>query len=299
MTTNTVGDNAWIGLWQVPNKFRWQTNDASYFEWAATVGVPPTSKRASDVALREVVRFGATYPVYVTHLALHRFLDFVNVNVFNGVLDLPARRRTRGLRGPAVLTLMAVVVLCLTLPHEARRTLFLGWPLLFNLPLFLLFFSDGMRHVAPCTASLLVSAVPPLLEAGFYRMLGRRRRVEPRYRRGVRGRVVSRTVGRSRAPRLRPPALLDAVSRPRAFCLVPALTIEYLSPVCRGLVSRQVLRDRRRRSLLDAVAARRGAAPRRGERAGPRPPAPGARHRRGRGPLPGSDRAGHRSGGWT
>ncbi len=34
-----------------------------------------------------------------------------------------------------------------------------------------------MRHVAPCTASLLVSAVPPLLEAGFYRMLGRRRLV--------------------------------------------------------------------------------------------------------------------------
>ena len=32
-----------------------------------------------------------------------------------------------------------------------------------------------MRHIAPCTAALLVSAVPPLLEAGFYRELGRRR----------------------------------------------------------------------------------------------------------------------------
>jgi hypothetical protein len=176
MTTNTVGDNAWIGLWQVPNKFRWQTADASYFEWAARVGVPPTSKRASDVALREVARFGATYPVYVTHLALYRFLDFVNVNVFNGTLSYP-HVVYEALRGPAVFSLMAVVVLCLTLPHEARRTLFLGWPILFNLPLFLLFFSDGMRHIAPCTASLLVCAVPPLLEAGFYRQVGRRRLV--------------------------------------------------------------------------------------------------------------------------
>ncbi len=174
MTTNTVGDNAWIGLWQVPSKFRWQTKDESYFEWAAKVGVPPTSKRASDVALREVVRFGATYPVYVTHLAFHRFLDFVNVNVFNGVIAYPHVVYERW-RGPAVFTLMGVVVLCLALPHEGRRMLFLGWPVLFNLPLFLLFFSDGMRHVAPCTASLLVSAVPPLLEPGFYRMLERRR----------------------------------------------------------------------------------------------------------------------------
>lgn len=55
-------------------------------------------------------------------------------------------------------------------------TLFLGWPLLFNLPLFLLFFSDGMRHVAPSSAALLVAAVPPLLEAGFYASLVRRRR---------------------------------------------------------------------------------------------------------------------------
>ena len=45
------------------------------------------------------------------------------------------------------------------------------------LPLFLLFFSDGMRHVAPCSAALLVTSIPPLLEAGFYRALGRRWRV--------------------------------------------------------------------------------------------------------------------------
>jgi hypothetical protein len=174
MTTNTVGDNAWIGLWQVPHKFRWQTKDASYFEWAELTGVPATSKRANDVALREVGRFAATYPVYVAHLALYRFLAFANTDVFDGVLSYP-HVVYQALPGAVVWGLLALLVLGLSLPHEGRRTLFLGWPILFNLPLFLLFFSDGMRHVAPCAASLLASTVPLLMESGFYRALGRRR----------------------------------------------------------------------------------------------------------------------------
>ncbi len=173
-TTNTVGDNAWIGLWQVPSQFRWHTKDESYFEWADRVGVPATSKRASDTALREVARFALTYPVYVVHLGLYRFLEIVNVNVFNGVISYP-RVVYEHLRGPAVWSLLGVVALCFVLPHEPRRTLLVGWPLLFNLPLFLLFFSDGMRHIAPCSAALLVTAVPPLLEPTFYREVVRRR----------------------------------------------------------------------------------------------------------------------------
>jgi hypothetical protein len=174
MTTNTVGDNAWIGLWQAPNKFRWKTADPSYFEWAATRGVPPTSKRASDTALREVARFAATYPVYTAHLVLFRFLQYVDVNALNGILNYP-HLDYRRLRGAPVWTLLAVVALCLAVRHEPRRTLLLGWPLFFNLPLFLVFFSDGMRHVAPCTAALFVAALPPLLEGGFYRALLRGR----------------------------------------------------------------------------------------------------------------------------
>jgi hypothetical protein len=171
MTTNTIGDNAWISLWQAqPSKFRWQTLDASYFEFASHLDAPPTSKRASDAVLREVARFAATYPVYVAHVALHKFVAFVDVNVFNGTLTYPRVVYER-LRGPAVWFLMAVVALSLVLPYEGRRALLLGWPLLFNLPLFLFFFSDGMRHVAPVTASLLVSAVVPLFEADFYRAL--------------------------------------------------------------------------------------------------------------------------------
>jgi hypothetical protein len=176
MTTNTVGDNAWIGLWQAPNKFRWQTADPSYFEWAAAVGVPPTSKQASDRALREVARFAATYPVYMAHLTLFRFLQFVDADVFAGILQYPQVDYGR-LSGRVVWVLLAAVALCFAVRHEPRRMLFLGWPLLFNLPLFLFFFSDDMRHIAPVTAALFVTALPPLLEAGFYGALARRRTV--------------------------------------------------------------------------------------------------------------------------
>ena len=115
--------------------------------------------------------------------------------MFNGILSFPHVDHER-LRGPAVWSLIAVVTLCFLLPHEPRRTLFLGWPLLFNLPLFLLFFSDDMRHIAPVTAALLVTAVPPLLEAAFYRSLLATPAARPRRRPGLRGRLVSRTLGR-------------------------------------------------------------------------------------------------------
>ncbi len=175
MTTNTVGDNAWIGLWQVPNKFRWQTADASYFEWAERVGVPAMSQQASSKALREVARFSLTYPVYVVHLFLHKFVLFVDAHAFTGNVTFPRLDYNR-LSGPGVFALLCVVALGLTLPHEGRRTLLLGWPLFFNVTLFLLFFWDGMRHTAPVTAALFVTAIPVLAEPGFYRALASRRR---------------------------------------------------------------------------------------------------------------------------
>lgn len=184
MTTNTVGDNAWIGLWQVPHKFRWQTADPSYFAWADAKGVPPTSKLASDTALREVARFALTYPVYAVHLVVHRLLEFVDVNSFNGVLSYPHVVYER-LRGAGVAALVFVFAACLVLRHEAPRTLLVGWPILFNLPLFLVFFSDGMRHVAPVTAALFASTLPSLLEPTFYQTLWRRRRAAAAIATGV------------------------------------------------------------------------------------------------------------------
>ena len=112
-----------------PNhQFRWQTADESYFEFESHLDAPPRSKRASDLALREVARFAATYPVYVAHVALHKFVEFVDINVFNAAVTYPRVVYER-LRGPAVWFLMGVVALSLVLPYEGRRTLFLGWPL--------------------------------------------------------------------------------------------------------------------------------------------------------------------------
>jgi hypothetical protein len=171
MTTNTVGDNAWISLWQAPNdKFRWRTADESYFEFESHLPAPSRSKRASDLAFREVVHFAATYPVYVAHVALHKLVRFIDIDVFNGEITYPHFTYER-LRGPAVWVLMGVVALSLSLPYQRRRTLVLGWPLFFNLPLFLFFYSAGMRHLAPVTASLLVTAVVPLAEPDFRRAL--------------------------------------------------------------------------------------------------------------------------------
>jgi hypothetical protein len=223
MTTFSTGASAWGGLWQVHHKFKWTPADTSYFSWAEDRGFPPQSKRASDAALREVLRFTFTYPVYIAHLMLHKFVKFVEVDALNGELAVwrgwfdasfpngpgprraplqPSRDGVVGrpvadghevapawrdlqpttsivggahVRGPLVWALIGVVGLCLCTGHETRRALFLAWPLLLDLPLFLLLYSSGMRHVAPASAALLAAAVPPLLEPSFYRALLQRR----------------------------------------------------------------------------------------------------------------------------
>src|SRR5712692_1957954 len=134
------------------------------------------------------------------HLALHKFLGFVDVNVFNGILSFPGVLYEAA-RGPVVWALLAVMIACLAPGHEVRRTLFLGWPLLFNLPLFLLFFSDDMRHVAPSSAALLVAAIPPLLEPPFYRAQWLRRRTTLAVALAFVAGLVLAPLGRPGAPR--------------------------------------------------------------------------------------------------
>ena len=225
MTTNTVGDNAWISLWQAPSKFRWQTADHSYFEWAAQ------RRRSSYVQARLRHRRCARWPAsprptpsISLHLALHKFLQFVDVNAFNAAITYPRVVYER-LRGPPVWSLMGVVAVCVLLPHERRRTLFLGWPLFFNLPLFLVLLlrRDAPRRTVQ-RGSASSTAVPPLLEAGFYRALWHRRR------RTLAVAVTFVTLwflaplGRSGAARLRSLALLDAVPGPGTVRVVSTLS---------------------------------------------------------------------------
>ena len=175
-TTSSAGASAWGGLWQVPNKFKWKAIDESYFAWAEHLGLVWKSKQASDTALREVLRFASTYPVYVGHLMLHKFVAFVDLDVANAAVTFPRIQLESWLRGSRTWALLLVVALCVNVRHEARRTLVLSWPLFFVLPLFLILYSNGMRHLAPVTAALLAAALPPLLEPGFYRALLQRRR---------------------------------------------------------------------------------------------------------------------------
>jgi hypothetical protein len=172
MTTSNLGNVAWVGLWQVPNRFNWRMDDTSYFTWMTVVGLPPTSQRASSAALREVLRFTLTYPIYVPHLMLHRGLEYLDLFApgKSNPVSFP-HAPLHYLRAPLVWALLGVITLCLCLGYEARRTLYLAWPLLFNLPIFLFFFSDGPRHVAPCLTAQVVAALPALCEAGFYRTL--------------------------------------------------------------------------------------------------------------------------------
>jgi len=172
MTTSNLGNVAWVGLWQVPNRFNWRMDDTSYFTWMKEVGLPPTSQRASSAALREVLRFTLTYPIYVPHLMLHRGLEYLDLFAPGKSNPVPfPHAPLHYLRAPLVWALLGVITLCLCLGYEARRTLYLAWPLLFNLPIFLFFFSDGPRHVAPCLTAQVVAALPALCEAGFYRTL--------------------------------------------------------------------------------------------------------------------------------
>ena len=55
---------------------------------------PPTA------VLREVARFAATYPVYVAHVALHKFVAFVDVNVVQRHRRAIPRRRLRAAARP-------------------------------------------------------------------------------------------------------------------------------------------------------------------------------------------------------
>jgi hypothetical protein len=63
---------------------------------------------------------------------------------------------------------MTIVALTVAIGYERRRTLLVGWPLLFNAPIFWLMFASLGRFYSAVGVALLASAIPPLFERSFY-----------------------------------------------------------------------------------------------------------------------------------
>jgi hypothetical protein len=153
----------------VPGAFPYECTDSGYFEWAKRVGHPdPASQPTSNLAVAEVLRHWATYPVHFGFMVWVKFRRCVfdeawpgsrtRVNLLYGGVP-----RDMGLFG----ILLAVVATSLAVNHERRRSFLLGWPLFLNMPIFVVFESVG-RFYAPAGVSLIVTAIPLLFERGLY-----------------------------------------------------------------------------------------------------------------------------------
>jgi hypothetical protein len=167
---------AFLSLCEVPGRFPYPCTDAGYFEWAARIGQSdPTSARASNRGVVEVVRYWLTYPVHFVLMVWFKLRRSVYDWAWPGFqtpFNLPfIQARAHG----GFLVLMTAVVLSIAVDHQRRRSLLLGWPLLFDLPIFLIVFASAGRFAGPAGVSAIVAGVPVLLERGLYDQIRRHR----------------------------------------------------------------------------------------------------------------------------
>ena len=175
LPTNT-GEVLFLSLCEVPSRFPYPCTDAGYFEWATRISQSdPTSARASNRGVVEVVRHWLTYPVHFVLMVWFKFRRSVYDWAWPGFqtpFNLPfIQARAHG----GFLVLMTAVVLSIAVDHQRRRSLLLGWPLLFDLPIFLIVFASVGRFAGPAGVSAIVAGVPVLLERGLYDQIRRHR----------------------------------------------------------------------------------------------------------------------------
>ncbi len=172
MTTSNLGHVGFVGLWQTPqHKFIWEPTDESYVQWISAHGYTYMEPRANGFALREVVRFWLIYPNYIVANIANKAFAYIVANVWTGSLVLPPSEWIGRLMRRIVywLFLGAMAAAAVT-GFERRRTFLLGWPVLLNLPLFLLL-QYNPRYVPFVTCSIMFAAVPLLADRAFYRRL--------------------------------------------------------------------------------------------------------------------------------
>jgi hypothetical protein len=173
--TNNTGHVAFVGLWQIPHdRFIWQPTDRSYDLWISAHGKQYRRPGANAFAEREIARFYATFPGYVTTLAIDKGFTYFDSETAQGSTPyrIAAELRRRFSSGGAWLLLMAIV-LALAAGYRRYRTALLAWGALFVLPLFFLVQQEGRFTYFP-TGSLAIAGIWLLLEPGFYRAIARR-----------------------------------------------------------------------------------------------------------------------------
>jgi hypothetical protein len=180
MTTSSAAIGVWAGLWQAPDhRFRFECSDESAFAWVKKHGFANyDDPRAQGFIRAEVLRFYATYPVYVLSLVVHKARHFFRHQNGMGTGWRPFCRPLVGVLALGGKWLLVVVaLLALACGHERARTLALVWPVLLVQPIFFLLYDSGGRFVYFVNMAILAAGVPLAVDAGFWRRIAGRRAV--------------------------------------------------------------------------------------------------------------------------
>jgi hypothetical protein len=173
LPTNT-GEVLFLSLCEAPGSFRYPCTDGGYFDWAAAIShADPTSARASNRAIVDVIRQWLTYPVHAVLMVwfkLRRCLSDWAWPGFQTPFNTPfVWARERG----GLLALVTAIAMSIAVDHQRRRSVLLAWPLLFDLPIFLVVFASAGRFLGPAGVSAVVAGVPLILERGLYAQIRR------------------------------------------------------------------------------------------------------------------------------
>jgi len=180
LTTTSAGASLFCGLWEVPSHFRFAEacRDETYFDWIHEhTPFQPQSAAASSFATREVVKFWLTYPGHLVIMVVHKLMRTLDGDLWPGY-QTQLQVFVFGAVGRywIVLPLVTIIGLCTALGYQRERTLLLGWPLLFNAPIFWVMFASLGRFYSAVGVALLAAAVAPIFERDFYAALRSRPR---------------------------------------------------------------------------------------------------------------------------
>ena len=173
LPTNT-GEVLFLSLCEPPGTYRYPCTDDGYFAWASAIDHhDPTSAGASNRAVVEVIRSWLTYPVHFVLMVWFKLRRSLFDWAWPGI-QTPFNTpfiRARELGG--FLLLVTAVIMSIAVGHQRRRSVLLGWPLLFDLPIFLVVFASAGRFAGPAGVSAVVAGVPLMFERGFYAQMRR------------------------------------------------------------------------------------------------------------------------------